>query len=93
MLAENKKGRIIWSGCACAIDGYVEEVHTYEEAENADFHHSLYFSIEAAERINNEESVFFWIEKGRIETMWRNGEFDKTGRILESLKEQGIRIQ
>ena len=76
----------VWSGCACALDGYVEEVHTYKEAEREDFHHSLYFSPEAAERISNGESVFFWIDDGKVQTEWRNGESIIVDKIIQCLK-------
>lgn len=31
------EGREFWSGCVSLIDGIIEEVHTYKEAEYADF--------------------------------------------------------
>lgn len=35
------EGKEFWSGCVSLIDGKIEEVHTYEEAQRCDFHHSL----------------------------------------------------
>lgn len=68
------EGRQIWSGSANAIDGVIEETHTFEEAEFADFHHSLYFSDEQIEKINDGDSVFFFISNGEVETLWRDEE-------------------
>ena len=73
----------IWCGCANPLDGYVEEVHSYAEAQNADFHHSLYFSVEAAERINNGESVFFWIDNGILNADWRESISEKLKRKIK----------
>ena len=39
------KGRKFWSGSFCILDGIIEEVHTYERAQDYDFHHSYYFSF------------------------------------------------
>ena len=82
----------IWCGCASPVDGFIEETHSYEEAQREDFHHSLYFSIEAAERISNGESTFFWIEDGKLQTGWRNGEVSRKIRemIWENLKKLNI---
>ena len=82
----------IWSGAASAIDGYIEEVHSLAEAESVDYHHSLYFSPEAAERIDNEESVFFWIDDdGEIETEWRYEEAPKW--LQEAIKKNIADLQ
>ena len=56
----------IWCGSADIIDGHIEETHTYEEAEDNDFHHSLYFSPNVAEKITDGDSVFFFIDDGEI---------------------------
>lgn len=61
-----------WSGCVSLVDGVIEEVHSYEEADEMDFHHSLYFSQSACERMEKGESAFFCIGKdGAIEGDWR----------------------
>jgi len=55
-----------WSGCVSLLDGKIEEVHTYEEAEKCDFHHSLYFSAQALDRMEIGESAFFFVENGEV---------------------------
>lgn len=66
-------GRQFWSGCVSLIDGAVEEVHPYEVAEASGFHHSLYFSPAAQERMHDGDSAFFWVARddGAIEGEWR----------------------
>ena len=54
-----------WCGCINRYDGQIEETHTYEEASACDFHHSLYFSDNAAEKIDQEEYLFFGSRMGR----------------------------
>lgn len=39
------EGKEFWSGCVSLIDGKIEEVHTYEEAQRCDFHHSPYIFL------------------------------------------------
>ena len=64
------QGRPFWSGSVNLLDGAIEETHTYEEAEAADFHHSLYFSQAQVERMADGECAFFCINNGRIEVYW-----------------------
>ncbi len=40
-----------WSGSVNLLDGKIEEVHSYQEAQAADFHHSLYFSQAQIEKM------------------------------------------
>ena len=81
------KGKPIWCGSASLLDGYIEEVHTYEDARNEDFHHSLYFSIPQAEKISNGENTFFWIEDdGTVYTDWRWE--DAPPHIVAAIKSQ-----
>ena len=79
------KNNKIWCGCASIYDGFIEETRTYEEAKAEDFHHSLYFSNEAAERINEGESIFFWIDNGVLHTDWRNGEIPRNDYALQQM--------
>lgn len=51
----------------------IEEVYTYEEAENEDFHHSFYFSISQLEKIENEECMVFWVNNNGINGEWTHG--------------------
>ena len=61
-----------WSGSVNLLDGKIEEVHSYQEAQAADFHHSLYFSQAQIEKMAEEDCAFFWIsEDGAIEGEWR----------------------
>jgi len=50
-------------------------VHTKQEAEKADHHHSMYFSHAAVERMRELESLFFWIERdGKVNLTWTEGQ-------------------
>ena len=78
--------RIFWSGSVNLMDGRIEETHTLQEAQAADFHHTFYFSPEQALKIDDGECGFFWItEEGEVEAEWR----ESLGRdIICSIKEQ-----
>ena len=65
---------LIWCGCASIVDGHIEETHSYAEAKYYDFHHSFYFSEEAASRIDEGDSFFFWIDKGILRSGWKSAE-------------------
>lgn len=61
------KGKDYWSGSVNTLDGEIEEVHTFKEAKDADFHHSFYFSYEQQDKMEEGECVFFCIdEEGNI---------------------------
>lgn len=66
-------GKRFWIGTVSVLDGKIEEVHTYEEAKKHDFHHSFYFSSCACEKIDNEESMVFWVDKHGINGEWTHG--------------------
>jgi len=54
-----------WIGAVNILDGYIEEVHTFETAKDNDFHHSMYFSIPILDRQKRDEEVLiFWFENG-----------------------------
>lgn len=78
--------RIFWSGSVSLIDGRIEETHTLQEAQAADFHHTFYFSPEQALKIDDGECRFFRItEDGEVEAEYR----EILGRdIICSIKEQ-----
>lgn len=63
-------GRPFWCGSVNLLDGEIEEVHFYEEAETMGFHHTLYFSEAQLAKMDAGECVFFWIEDGRVEIDW-----------------------
>ena len=79
------KGKAFWSGSVSLLDGVIEEVHTIEEAEDADFHHSMYFSQAQVEKMANEENAFFFVENGEVHGDWRVSVPDD---IIERIKEQ-----
>lgn len=64
-------GKPFWSGSVSLLDGMIEEVHSYAEAENSDFHHSMYFSANQIEKMANGENAFFFVEDGKVYGDWR----------------------
>ena len=80
---ENKP---FWSGSVNLLDGRIEEVHSYQEAQAADFHHSLYFSQPQIEKMSTSECAFFWINNSDvIEGLWRDEINDE---IIKKIAEQ-----
>ena len=79
-------GKKFWIGSVSTLDGYIEEIHTYEEAESHDFHHSFYFSPQQVEKIDNGENVVFWIQNSKIFT------WEGLHPNLESVIKQQIQI-
>lgn len=84
------KGRFnnkrFWIGCVSLLDGVIEEVYTYEQAEAVGFHHHRYFSVSACEKINHYESAIFWVNDfSEIEGKWRCFVPDT---ILDDIKSQ-----
>lgn len=62
------KGQPFWCGVVNSIDGIIEEVHTYEEARDNDFHHSFYFTDKGLDAFTEKYGEFFWIEGGKVMT-------------------------
>ena len=85
-----RTGKKFWIGCANTLDGYIEEVHTYEEAERSDFHHSFYFSPNMLEKISNEECMVFWVDEFGINGEWTHGAIPQN--IINEIHQQ-INIQ
>ena len=79
------KGKSFWSGSVSLLDGVIEEVHTMEEAEAVDFHHSMYFSQAQVEKMENGENAFFWVDKGVVNGNWRE---NMPQSIIDRIKEQ-----
>ena len=79
------KGKAFWSGSVSLLDGEIEETHTIEEAEDADFHHSMYFSQAQIEKMENGENAFFWVDNGNVYGDWRES---IPQDIIERIKEQ-----
>ena len=78
-------GRPFWCGSVNLLDGQIEEVHTYRQAEAASFHHSWIFSDQQVEKMDNGECAFFWIDDGKIEGDWR---VNIPQNIIDKIKEQ-----
>ena len=64
-------GKPFWSGSVSLLDGVIEEVHTMDEAEAVDFHHSMYFSQAQVEKMESGENAFFWVDNGIVQGNWR----------------------
>lgn len=56
------KNKKYWSGSVSLLDGIIEEVHTYQKAEKAAFHHSYYFSKSQIEKMELGENAFFFVD-------------------------------
>lgn len=67
-------GQRFYSGAFDPLDGHILEIHSWEEAEDADHHHSQYFSARMVEKMHREEANFFWFSRFQLHTMWRQGE-------------------
>lgn len=78
-------GKPFWSGSVSLIDGVIEEVHSIEEAEAVDFHHSLYFSQAQVEKMEAGENAFFFIDGGKVEGDWRES---VPKNIIKKIEEQ-----
>ncbi len=67
-------GQRFYSGAFDPLDGHILEIHSWEEAFDADHHHSHYFSQRMIEKMRLEEANFFWFARFQLHTMWRQGE-------------------
>lgn len=81
-------GKRFWIGTVSVLDGWIDEVHTYEEASNYDFHHSFYFSPNAIEKIDDEESMVFWVDEDGINGEWSHGKIPQD--IINNIEQQII---
>lgn len=81
-----KTGERFWIGSVNVYDGEIEEVHTYEEAEKNDFHHSMYFSRSQVEKIDNEECMAFWVDARGINGEWTHGALERD--IVNKIRQQ-----
>lgn len=57
-------GKPFWCGAVDLNDGEIIEVHTFEEASQHDFHHSLYFSDDAQAGMRTGAIGFFYMSPG-----------------------------
>jgi hypothetical protein len=68
-----RTGKLFWIGTVNVYDGEIEEVHTYEEARNNDFHHHFYFSSAQVEKMVEGNVMIFWINADGIQAEWTMG--------------------
>lgn len=78
----------VWSGLFNLLDNTIEESHPFSKARGADFHHSFYF--EHPEKLNDDSSVFFYIDKDdngstKVNTLWRGAANKDAERALSKL--------
>lgn len=74
-----------WSGSVDLTTGEIKEVHSFEEAEEADFHAEFYFSDEHLSGVENGERAFFCIyDDGEI--FIEGGHHELAERIAEQVE-------
>lgn len=78
-------GKPFWCGSVSLLDGVIEEVHTYEEAQSTDFHHSMFFSEEQLEKMQDGDNAFFWVDNGKVQGDWRDR---IPAEIIDKIREQ-----
>lgn len=86
----------VWSGAVNTLDGTIEEVHSYEEAQDYGFHHSFYFSDEQLDKMEKGETCFFCVfndGKIMINAMSRFNPEDVGIKLDEKFLEKRIREQ
>lgn len=87
------RGKRFWIGLVSLLDGRIEEVHTYEEAEAWDFHHSMYFSQQSKDKLDNYEADLFFIDyDGEINLLWHNEITKEKGAEIETAIEKQIKL-
>ena len=63
-------GRPFWIAAVDAETGEIKEAHTYEEAKESDFNHSLYFGDDAVGNIASGRWGAIWWEKSEHKFMF-----------------------
>lgn len=81
-----RTGEKFWIGSVNVMDGEIEEVHTYEEARDNDFHHNFYFSPAQVEKFTEGECMIFWINEDGIQAEWTMGKASPD--IVNKIKQQ-----
>jgi hypothetical protein len=83
-------GRPFWSGAVDLRDNIINEVHPYQKAKDADFHHNMYFSAAEIEKMANDESTFFWVDPdGTVNIDWRDQRSKgNSGELISAIKDQ-----
>lgn len=81
-------------GSVNILDGKIEEVHTYNECKNNDFHHSFIFSEEQVNKMDEDECTVFYINNGKIliDPIGRNNLDDMLKYQLEGKIEKQIKL-
>lgn len=85
-------GKNAWSGAVSPLDGFIEETHPYSKASANDFHHSFYFSEPLVKKIDNGDSLFFFVDKDgnvEIDPIGRGSNYNKDfikRQILNQIK-------
>jgi hypothetical protein len=80
-------GKPFWIGMYNPLDGWIEEAHTYEEAQANDFHHSFTFSQTALDHEKAGDWRIFWINRdNEIEVEWRDPR-PEAARTLAQLRQ------
>ena len=82
-------GKKYWSGIVDLRDGQIEEVHTYEEAQNSDFHHSFYITPTNQDKMKEGVVSFFYVNKNKVIL---NGSGQKLNPKIESRIKEQIKI-
>ena len=82
-------GKPFWSGSVSLLDGVIEEVHSFKEAEAVDFHHSMYFSSAQVEKMANGENAFFFVEGGKVHGDWRES---VPNNIINQIEKQIVKF-
>lgn len=85
-------GKGAWAGAVNSLDGTIEETHSYQEAQDNDFHHSYYFTDPMLEKMDRGENLFFFIDSDgniQINPMQRGDglPYDEK-KLIEQIKNQ-----
>jgi hypothetical protein len=63
-----------FSGTVSTLDGEIESLKTYDQAQEVDFHHRLYFEPGQKEKLDSGENAFFFMDKqGKLNFEWPSG--------------------
>lgn len=76
-------GKKAWSGAVSTLDGTIEEVHSYKEAEEVGFHHTFYFSDSQLDKMDEGDSCFFCIYNDGTIMVNATNRFNSRGDDIE----------
>lgn len=80
-------GKPFWIGIFNTLDEKIEDVYTYEQAKEVDFHHSMYMKQKFVEGIDNGILIAFWIMPEGINTNV-DGKKSKINSLKSKILEQ-----